>query len=129
MSLKTRKFIGNTSMDAQLSLLMANQALINTNDLVFDPFVGTGSLLVSAAKFGAYVLGSDIDFMMLHARARPSRITQKVREKDESIRANLKQYNCAHYYMDVVVADFSNPLWSDRLKLDSIITDRGLNFN
>ncbi|TMW53475.1 hypothetical protein DOY81_001473 [Sarcophaga bullata] len=123
MSLKTRKFIGNTSMDAQLSLLMANQALIKTNDLVFDPFVGTGSLLVSAAKFGAYVLGSDIDFMMLHARARPSRITQKVREKDESIRANLKQYNCAQYYMDVVVADFSNPLWSDRLQLDSIITD------
>lgn len=129
MSLKTRKFIGNTSMDAQLSLLMANQALIKTNDLVFDPFVGTGSLLVSAAKFGAYVLGSDIDFMMLHARARPSRITQKVREKDESIRANLKQYNCAQYYMDVVVADFSNPLWSNRLKLDSIITDRELNSN
>lgn len=124
LSLKTRKFIGNTSMDAQLSLLMANQALIKPNDLVFDPFVGTGSLLVSAAKFGAYVLGTDIDFMMLHARARPSRITQKIREKDESIRANLKQYNCAQYYMDVVVADFSNILWSDRLKFDSIITDR-----
>lgn len=124
MSLKTRKFIGNTSMDAQLSLLMANQALIQSGDLVFDPFVGTGSLLVSAAKFGGYVLGADIDFMMLHARARPSRITQKVREKDESIRANLKQYNCADRYMDVVVADFSNPLWSDRIKFDSIITDR-----
>lgn len=124
MSLKTRKFIGNTSMDTQLSLLMANQALIQPGDLVFDPFVGTGSLLVSAAKFGAYVLGADIDFMMLHARARPSRITQKVREKDESIRANLKQYNCADRYMDVVVADFSNPLWSKRIKFDSIITDR-----
>ncbi|XP_023294525.2 tRNA (guanine(10)-N2)-methyltransferase homolog [Lucilia cuprina] len=123
MSLKTRKFIGNTSMDTQLSLLMANQALIQSGDLVFDPFVGTGSLLVSAAKFGGYVLGADIDFMMLHARARPSRITQKVREKDESIRANLKQYNCADRYMDVVVADFSNPLWSDRIKFDSIITD------
>lgn len=111
-------------MDAQLSLLMANQALIQSGDLVFDPFVGTGSLLVSAAKFGGYVLGADIDFMMLHARARPSRITQKVREKDESIIANLKQYNCADRYMDVVVADFSNPLWSDRIKFDSIITDR-----
>ncbi|KAM7359387.1 tRNA (guanine(10)-N(2))-methyltransferase homolog [Cochliomyia hominivorax] len=123
MSLKNRKFIGNTSMDTQLSLLMANQALIQAGDLVFDPFVGTGSLLVSAAKFGGYVLGADIDFMMLHARARPSRITQKVREKDESIKANLKQYNCANRYMDVVVADFSNPLWSDRIKFDSIITD------
>lgn len=55
ISLKTRKFIGNTSMDPQLSLLMANQALVGKGDLVFDPFVGSGSLLVAAAKFGAYV--------------------------------------------------------------------------
>ncbi|XP_030371672.1 tRNA (guanine(10)-N2)-methyltransferase homolog [Scaptodrosophila lebanonensis] len=123
LSLKQRKFIGNTSMDAQLSLLMANQAMVRDGDLVFDPFVGTGSLLVSAAKFGAYVLGADIDFMMLHARCRPSRITQKVRDKDESVRSNLKQYGCADRYMDVVVADFSNPLWHRRLCFDSIITD------
>lgn len=55
ISLKTRKFIGNTSMDPQLSLLMANQGLAGKGDLVFDPFVGSGSLLVAAAKFGAYV--------------------------------------------------------------------------
>ncbi|XP_034487788.1 tRNA (guanine(10)-N2)-methyltransferase homolog [Drosophila innubila] len=123
LSLKQRKFIGNTSMDAQLSLLMANQALVRNGDLVFDPFVGTGSLLVSAAKFGGYVLGADIDYMMVHARCRPSRISQKVREKDESIRANLKQYGCEDRYMDVVVADFSNPLWHPRIRFDSIITD------
>lgn len=113
-------------MDAQLSLLMANQALVEPGDIVFDPFVGTGSLLVSAAKFGGYVLGADIDFMMLHARARPSRITQRVREKDESVRANLEQYNCSDRYLDVVVADFSNTLWRNELKFDSIITDRKL---
>lgn len=129
LSLKQRKFIGNTSMDAQLSLLMANQALVRDGDLVFDPFVGTGSLLVSAAKFGGYVLGADIDYMMVHARCRPSRITQKVREKDESIRANLKQYGCENRYMDVVVADFSNPLWHQRISFDSIITDRLYNIN
>lgn len=125
LSLKQRKFIGNTSMDAQLSLLMANQAMVQEGDLVFDPFVGTGSLLVSAAKWGGYVLGADIDYMMVHARCRPSRISQKIREKDESIRANLKQYGCADRYMDVVVADFSNPLWHPRISFDCIITDRG----
>lgn len=52
ISLKTRKFIGNTSMDPQLSVLMANQALVEPGHLVLDPFVGTGSLLVPAAKFG-----------------------------------------------------------------------------
>lgn len=56
ISLKTRKFIGNTSMDATLSLLMANQAQVKRGDLVFDPFVGTGSLLVAAAKFGGLLL-------------------------------------------------------------------------
>lgn len=78
MSLKTRKFIGNTSMDPQLSLLMANQALVKDGDIVLDPFVGSGSLLVAAAQFGGYVFGTDIDYLMLHGRTRPSRITQKV---------------------------------------------------
>lgn len=52
ISLKTRKFIGNTSMDPTLSVLMANQAMVSNGDLVLDPFVGSGSLLVPAAKFG-----------------------------------------------------------------------------
>lgn len=65
-------------MDPQLSLLMANQAQVKNGDLVLDPFVGSGSLLVAAAQFGAYVLGTDIDYLMLHARTRPSRISQKV---------------------------------------------------
>lgn len=78
LSLKTRKFIGNTSMDAQLSLLAANQAQVRGADVVLDPFVGSGSLLVAAAQFGGYVLGADIDYLMLHARTRPSRIRQQV---------------------------------------------------
>lgn len=76
--MKSRKFIGNTSMDAQLSLLMANQAQVKDGDLVLDPFVGSGSLLVAAAQFGGYVFGTDIDYLMLHGRTRPSRISQKV---------------------------------------------------
>lgn len=66
-------------MDPQLSLLMANQAKVKAGDLVLDPFVGSGSLLVAAAHFGGYVVGTDIDFLMLHGKSRPSRIKQKVR--------------------------------------------------
>lgn len=65
-------------MDPQLSLLMANQAKIKNGDMVLDPFVGSGSLLVAGAQFGGYVFGTDIDFLMLHARTRPTRISQKV---------------------------------------------------
>ncbi|XP_017480647.1 PREDICTED: tRNA (guanine(10)-N2)-methyltransferase homolog isoform X1 [Rhagoletis zephyria] len=124
LSLKKRKFIGNTSMDAQLSLLMANQALVKDYDLVLDPFVGTGSLLAPfMIHFIGYVLGTDIDFMMLHGRSRPSRITQKVREKDERVRSNLEQYGCGDRYLDVIISDFSKPLWREDIKLDAIITD------
>ncbi len=59
-AVKDRVFIGNTSMDAQLSLIMANQAQVMSNynyslsiyyfffaqvkagSVVFDPFAGTG---------------------------------------------------------------------------------------
>lgn len=37
-----------------------------------------GSILVAAAKCGAYVFGSDIDYLMLHGRTKPTRIKQKV---------------------------------------------------
>lgn len=42
LSLKKRTFIGNTSMDPQLSLLMANLGKVSNGDLVLDPFVGSG---------------------------------------------------------------------------------------
>ena len=41
-AVRDRHFIGNTSMDAQLSLIMANQAKVSSGDFVFDPFAGTG---------------------------------------------------------------------------------------
>ncbi|KAK1127211.1 hypothetical protein K0M31_003759 [Melipona bicolor] len=123
LSLKTRKFIGNTSMDPQLSLIMANQAQVQKGDIVLDPFVGTGSLLVAASHFGGYTLGTDIDFLMLHGRTRPTRISQKIREKDENIATNMSQYGKRSYYIDVVVSDFSYPLWRSDMCIDAIITD------
>ncbi|KAL0275169.1 UNVERIFIED_CONTAM: hypothetical protein PYX00_003114 [Menopon gallinae] len=122
-SIKKRKFIGNTTMDPQLSFLMANQALVKKGDIVMDPFVGTGSLLVAAGNFGAYVMGTDIDYLMLHGKTRPSRIQHKPRAKDENIYANMKQYGIESQYIDVVIGDSSLPLWHSQLELDSIITD------
>lgn len=123
LSLKSRKFIGNTSMDPELSLLMANQAQIKNGDMVLDPFVGSGSLLIAAAQFGGYVIGTDINYLMLHGKTKPSRIKQKVRELNESIKANMEQYKIGHRYLDVLVNDFSCSFWRDDVKFDAIITD------
>lgn len=64
-SLKKRPFLGPTSMDAHLAFLMANQALVRPGAAVLDPFVGTGSVLVAAAHFGALCFGADIDWRIL----------------------------------------------------------------
>ena len=82
-------------MDAQLAFIMTNMAQIKPGHLTVDPFVGTGnwwqsrfiifvlfnliisgSILVSAAQRGSYVMGWDIDFMTLHARSKPTRHSQ-----------------------------------------------------
>ncbi|XP_032263817.1 tRNA (guanine(10)-N(2))-methyltransferase TRMT11 isoform X3 [Halichoerus grypus] len=68
-SVKKRHFIGNTSMDAGLSFIMANHGKVKENDIVFDPFVGTGGLLIASAHFGAYVYGTDIDYNTVHGLA------------------------------------------------------------
>ncbi|XP_054157016.1 tRNA (guanine(10)-N2)-methyltransferase homolog [Oppia nitens] len=125
LSLKTRKFIANTSMEPLLGLLMTNIARITANDLVLDPFVGSGSLLVAAAYCGAYVFGTDIDYKLIHGLTKPSRAGVKQRDEDESILANLKQYGLQDKYIDVVAADASLPIWrkEKRLSIDAIITD------
>ena len=57
-------------MDAGLSFIMANMGLVESNMLVFDPFVGTGSLLVSCAHHRSYVMGTDIDFNIIYGKGR-----------------------------------------------------------
>nr|XP_033792994.1 tRNA (guanine(10)-N2)-methyltransferase homolog isoform X3 [Geotrypetes seraphini] len=95
-SLKNRHFIGNTSMDVCLSFIMANHGKVKANDLVFDPFAGTG---------------------------KASRKNQKWRGPDENIRANLRQYGLEKQYLDVLVSDASKPIWKKEELFDAIITD------
>lgn len=38
---------------------------VRKGNFVFDPFAGTGSILVAAAHFGAVTLGADIDIRVL----------------------------------------------------------------
>lgn len=122
-SLKNRKFIANTSMDATLAFLMANIARVNVDDIVYDPFVGSGSLLVSAAYYGAYVCGTDIDYPLLHGMIKPTRVGAKKREDDESVQGNLKQYGLESRYLNVIAGDSSLQLFRNNIEFDAIITD------
>ncbi|XP_071892137.1 tRNA (guanine(10)-N(2))-methyltransferase homolog isoform X4 [Anas platyrhynchos] len=110
-------------MDACLSFIMANHGRVKPNDIVYDPFVGTGGLLISSAHFGAYVCGTDIDYNTIHGLGKASRKNQKWRGPDENIRANLRQYGLEKYYLDALVSDSSRPVWRKGMLFDAIITD------
>ncbi|KAH9449370.1 hypothetical protein KEM48_009308 [Puccinia striiformis f. sp. tritici PST-130] len=109
--LKKRIYIGNTSMEAGLSLLMANQGLVGPGSLVNDPFTGTGSMLYASAWYGAYVFGSDID-------GRP------MRGKEHSINDSAKQYGVSQNLLDCAVFDMTQNPWRTGEIFDAIICDR-----
>ncbi|MCL4141604.1 UNVERIFIED_CONTAM: hypothetical protein GTU68_015563, partial [Idotea baltica] len=110
-------------MDAELAFLMTNVAQVGPGDVVVDPFVGTGSILVSAAQRGSFVWGWDIDFLTLHAKTKPTRFNEKARKPNESIYLNLKQYGLQHRYLDALVMDSSKHLWRQSNIIDAIVTD------
>lgn len=110
-NLKKRKYLGTTSMDAELSLVMANQALAAPGKICYDPFVGTGSFLFTCAHFGAFTMGSDID-------------GRQIRGKGKSgVHSNIEQYNLQGRVLDALVFDICHNPWRSQQWLDAIVTD------
>jgi len=99
-------------MDAELSLLVANQALCNSGTFVFDPFSGTGSLLITSSAFGSFTIGSDID----------SR-TFKGKIMGHNIFSNFQQYGISNLLIDMVTCDQSNSIWRPIPFFDAIVCD------
>lgn len=122
-SLKDRKFISNTSMDPTLGTIMTNIAKVSEGDIVLDPFVGSGSILVAAADMGALVFGSDIDYKLLFGLSRPTRPNVQKRDADEDVLANLNQYSMSSLFGDIILADASRPVFRPSFKFDAIICD------
>jgi tRNA (guanine10-N2)-dimethyltransferase len=62
---KKKPFFHPSAMPAKLARCMVNLAKPKLGELVFDPFCGTGSILVEAALMGCRVLGLDIQRRMV----------------------------------------------------------------
>lgn len=56
-------------MESEASLLMANQALAAPGKWIYDPFAGTGSMLLTASALGAMTFGSDIDGRQIRGKS------------------------------------------------------------
>ena len=63
LDLKKRKYLGPTSMEANMSLIMCNmvKAERGKGAPILDPFCGTGSVLLAAAELGCFTCGFEID--------------------------------------------------------------------
>ncbi|KAI9197520.1 S-adenosyl-L-methionine-dependent methyltransferase [Polychytrium aggregatum] len=109
--LKKREYLGITSMDAELSLVMANQAQVKPGSFVLDPFVGTGSFLFTCAHFGAFTMGADIDGRQIRGK------------DDKSISSNVRQYNLEGRVLDNIVTDMAHHPWRQAEFWDAIVCD------
>eukprot|EP00892_Ulva_mutabilis_P012672 jgi/Ulvmu1/9778/UM056_0018.1 len=103
-TLTKRRYLGPTSMDHELSFLMCNLGHVRKNSIVYDPFAGTGSILVAAAAWGARVLGTDIDIRVIRDG-----------KPDKGGRPCCVYSNFKDYKLDDPVgllrADVANPPW------------------
>ena len=110
-SLKKRKYINTTSMDAELALITANLALAGPGKLCCDPFVGTASFPIACAHFGALSIGSDMDGRTIRGKG------------ERNVLTNFDQYDLRNYWLDGFTADMTNsPLRMDRF-LDAVLCD------
>ncbi|KAJ3071915.1 hypothetical protein HDU98_004629 [Podochytrium sp. JEL0797] len=110
--LKKRGYLGTTSMDAELSLIMSNVALAKAGSFVLDPFVGTGSFLLTSSHFGAFTLGSDIDGRQIRGKG-----------NNKNIASNAKQYDLSNRILGQVVCDIAHHPWREVEFWDAIVTD------
>jgi tRNA (guanine10-N2)-dimethyltransferase len=98
---KKKPFFHPSAMAAKLARCMVNLAKPKTGELLFDPFCGTGSMLIEAGLIGCRVLGLDIQRRM--------------------VRGSLK--NLAYFHIKpegVIVADARN---TPITKIECVVTD------
>jgi tRNA (guanine10-N2)-methyltransferase len=60
-NLQKRIYIGPTSLDHVLAMVLANLAQTKNGMIAYEPFMGTGSIPIALEHFGCFCMGSDID--------------------------------------------------------------------
>jgi len=125
-NLKLRPYLGPTSTDHELALLMANQGQVSAGDFVYDPFVGTGSIAAALQHFGAFVFGSDLDIRVIKGYGVGRKTKNQIKGLDDikkfDINTNFQYYGLP--LPDFWVQDMNTPmLATNRPIFDAIVCD------
>lgn len=125
-ALNRRPILGPTTMDNELAFIMCNIAQVKRGDFVFDPFCGTGGILISASHFGATCFGSDLDLRVINgwlcSYVNPHMIRDKTLREDHprSIYSNFDYYGLERpgiLRMDISQSSL-RPSWIDAIVCD-----------
>uniref|UniRef100_A0A914C6L1 UPF0020 domain-containing protein n=1 Tax=Acrobeloides nanus TaxID=290746 RepID=A0A914C6L1_9BILA len=125
-SLKSRKYIGNSTMDPELALIQANLVMARPGAIVLDPFCGTGGLILPASHFGATTVGTEINYQIARAEGVSARMGEGKLTANQSVLANFEQYGIADKFLGILIADASrHSLWryGENGIFDAITTD------
>jgi len=98
-----RPFFSPISLHPKLARAMVNLSSIKKNDVLLDPFCGTGGILIEAGLIGIRVIGSDIEDKMV-----------------KGCRENLDFYNIKNY--ELFSSDIGN-ITDHISKVDAVVTD------
>ena len=122
--LKVRPYLGPTSTSHELAFLMANQAEIKEGDFVYDPFAGTGSILIACSALKGICFGSDIDLRVLQGYSVGKKANKEIPGteiiKRYDIFANFKYYGLPK--PSIIAMDIAYPTMLLR-KFDAIVCD------
>lgn len=116
---KNLRFIGRTSMNVEDAVLTANLCNVRSNMVVYDPCVGSGTLLLVPAMKGAYVVGSDIDWWeMVGSCVQKGRCRTKLR--GTSIHSNFHAFCVSHRFLGAMQGDLVQHFVSE---VDRVLVD------
>lgn len=127
--LKTRPYLGPTTLDETLTFLLANLAGVKKGDYVMDPFVGTASILMALAYYGAFCVGTDIDIRVIkgnmyagHGRHNVTETENKRRDIQSTFKTyGLQQPELLRLDLHCLEKHFKNDVVEG--VFDSIVTD------
>lgn len=104
---------------------------MSPGDLVYDPFVGSGSIALACSYFGAQVLGSDLDQRVLRGfgvgRKTYNKTVSKQMEQESEQQERFNIFtNFKHYGLplpNIFGQDVLKPMLRGSAKLDAIVCD------
>lgn len=99
---------------------MANLGKVDKNQNIYDPFVGTGSLLIPPSYFGCNVWGSDIDIRVLKGYG-VGYSKKKKKDGNLDIFTNFVEYGLN--IPNIIRCDINNPSMRNHEIFDTIICD------